>query len=119
MLLLGPKPAGAPRLDRPTLLFLCALFGISIISLLVMRWAGTAVSAMLGAEEYRLLRDNVPWKYIGFGLGGFLLVSATVCLVERRVTWHAAATGAFAVVLIILLYDLPFEDLLLPPNGDV
>ncbi len=55
----------------------------------------------------------------GFGFGGFGMVAALVAYVEGRFSWRATAAGCVAVLLIIAIYDLPFEDLILPPNGDV
>ena len=72
-----------------------------------------------GGEEYRILRDTVPWKYTGFVIGGILLVFSLICFVEERLSWRALLISIGAVVGIILLYDLPFDDVLLPPNGDV
>ena len=42
-----------------------------------------------------------------------------VAFVEGRVSLRALVVAALAVIGIILLYDVPFEDVLLPPNGDV
>ena len=70
-------------------------------------------------DEYRLLRDTVPWKYVGFASGGFVIVAGASSVVEGRFSRSAALAGIVAVLLIIALYDLPFDDLLLPPNGDV
>ena len=77
-------------------------------------------SLLSGAEqEYRLLRDTVPWKYLGFIAGGTLAVTTTVSLLEGRFTLRALLVGLVAVAAMIAIYDLPFDDLLLPPNGDV
>ena len=69
--------------------------------------------------DYRPLRDEIPWKYVGFVCGGGLLIFALIALVERRLRpVRLVLAFAFALALA-LIYDLPFEDLLLPPNGDV
>jgi len=47
------------------------------------------------------------------------MVFALIALTERRCTWRAALIAAVAPALIALCYDAPFDDLLLPPNGDV
>jgi hypothetical protein len=109
--------------DKPNcdnLRFIGAMVGFGIISLLVMRWAGPMVASFFsGGEEYRILRDTVPWKYTGFVIGGIFLVFSLICFVEERLSWRALLISIGAVVGIILLYDVPFDDVLLPPNGDV
>ena len=105
----------------PGLRFLAAFCSICLISLLLMRYVGPAAVSIFGAEgaEYRNLRDEVPWKYLGFAAGGLFLVIALNALVRGRLSLNAVLIGAAAVLAMILLYDLPFDDLLLPPNGDV
>ena len=92
-----------------------------VIAFTIMRWAGP-LSVWLFAEEgrdYRILRDSVPWKHVGYFFGGSLLVAGPIALVERRTRWQSLAIACGATLVLILLYDLPFDDLLLPPNGDV
>ena len=87
-------------------------------SLLV--WTGPLLVSLIAdtGSEYRLLRDTIPWKYSGYLVGGTFLISALISLMEHRVRWQSVAIAVTAVVAMILLYDLPFDDLLLPPNGD-
>ncbi|MEM8730912.1 MAG: hypothetical protein AAGF79_13450 [Pseudomonadota bacterium] len=107
-----------PSLENLTFIGAMCLFGI--IALVAMRWAGPlAVSLFAQGEEYRLLRDTLPWKYIGFATGGGFLVLSMVAFIEERVSILGVFVAILSVVLIILLYDVPFEDVLLPPNGDV
>ncbi len=119
LLLIGAKPDDAARLSRSQVTFLAKIIALIAVSMALMRWTGPLFTAMFDPGEYRLLRDTAPWKYLGFALGGVTLVTGLVSLVERRFSRNAVLTGLFAVALIITLYDLPFEDLLLPPNGDV
>jgi hypothetical protein len=98
--------------------FLISFVAILAVSFALMRWTGPALAA-LGGTEYRPLRATVPWKYLGFALGGWVMVFGLVTLTERRSSWRGALTGALMVVLLIAVYDLPFSDLLLPPNGDL
>ena len=105
-------------LAKANLRYLGAFLAVLIAALLTMRYAGPLAAAALG-EEYRLLRDGVPWKYIGFVLGGGGMIFALAALAEggpriTRLILAFAIAGALA-----LAYDLPFEDLLMPPNGDV
>ncbi|MBU2980484.1 hypothetical protein KO498_01540 [Lentibacter algarum] len=105
--------------SRQNLVFIGAISIVGVIGILLMRWAGPVAASLVAAEEYRLLRDTAPWKYIGFVLGGGTMVFCIVAFVEQRATWRALWVTLVAVIGIIVLYDLPFDDVLLPPNGDV
>lgn len=91
------------------------------ISLLLMRYAGPLILHFFEGSDaqYRLLRDTAPWKYIGFMAGGLWLIISLIVLNERRLRWQHILIALAAVLVLIAFYDLPFEDLLLPPNGDV
>jgi hypothetical protein len=98
-----------------SLVLLLVLLGLSMV---VMRWAGP-LSAYLFNADYRSLRDTVPWKYIGYFLGGFTMVFGLISMVEHRMRWRMVIISILVVVALIIIYDLPFENLQLPPNGDV
>ena len=120
VMLLFERRADSNRPSRDNLIFIGTLTGFGIVSLLLMRWVGPVAAAILaGGEEYRLLRDTVPWKYTGFVVGGGSLIFAMIAFVEERPSWRALWIALGAVAAIIILYDLPFDDVLLPPNGDV
>ena len=118
VLLLFSRP-GAERNGAPFLPFLAALLGIVVVSLVAMRHAGPLAVEMAGAGEYRLLRDTAPWKHVGFVLGGTALVGGLIAILEGRASLRALLVGLGMAFLLIALFDLPFGDLLLPPNGDV
>lgn len=105
-------------LTRDNFYWLGLLLFIIVISMALMRYSGPFV-AMLTGEEYRPLRDTLPWKYIGFLLGGSVLVFVLMALADRRFRGLWLLISILATVLVALFYDLPFEDLVLPPNGDV
>ncbi|MGB0505937.1 MAG: hypothetical protein ACPGGK_07040 [Pikeienuella sp.] len=107
-----------PGLNAANTRYLLGLFAILLISLTIMRYAGPALVAITGGE-YRLLRDTVPFKYIGFVLGGGGMIFALMSLIEGAITAKRLALGMAIALGLALAYDLPFEDLLLPPNGDV
>lgn len=114
----------AAHVVRANICFVATLVGVFLLSMLMMRWSGplTAVvtkAAGLNDADYRDLRDTIPWKYVGFVIGGTTLVSTLMALMERRLTWRAVFMGLLAVAGMIVVFDLPFPDLLLPPNGDV
>ena len=125
--LLALREGRAPDQAAPgwrSLLFIGQVVAALALSIALMRFAGLAAveiaNALDGeAREYRLLRDTTPWKHIGFFLGGAVLIASLIALVEGRFSRRGAVLGALATLAMIAIYDLPFEDLLLPPNGDV
>lgn len=116
--------AGNPPFDRLTGVFFVMLFGIIAVSALLMYWSGPLTVALVGPSDgeaalsYRQLRGAMPWKYIGFVLGGFTLVFGISALIEGKMTWKRALSSIIAVAVLILLFDVPFDTILLPPNGD-
>lgn len=118
------RASDQPVLSRSHVNFLAQLISITVVSILVMRWSGPLVVELLNlfrAEtlDYRLLRATDGWKHIGYILGGISLVAGVISLVQGRMTMRALVVGIIAVAAFIAIFDLPFEDLLLPPNGDV
>ncbi len=112
--------ADQPAFGRRHLVFVLSFVGWTVLSLLVMRYAGPALVAVLGMDmEYRLLRDTLPWKYVGFLIGGTMLISGGISMVEGRVRPQRVLLSLVITTVMMLIYDVPFEDLLLPPNGDV
>lgn len=112
---------GVQYLQCDNLKYLLATLSIITVALAVMRYGGPLLVVLIGEEDasYRLLRDTPPWKYIGFVAGGVLLISGLIAWVERRFRFRFLVIGIIAVLVLIAVYDLPFDDLLLPPNGDV
>jgi hypothetical protein len=88
------------------------------LSMAVMRWAGP-IATHVGSLDYRSLRDTVPWKYIGYFLGGNAMVFGLISMIEGQLRWRVLIISVLAVLTLMLVYDLPFDNLLLPPNGDV
>jgi FtsH-binding integral membrane protein len=114
-------PAAARGL-RQSLLFLFWLGGGLTLSLVLMRWAGPAVVELLRATGadlpvYAALRTTAPWAYIGYALGGTVLVSGPIALFERRLRLRTILIGAGVALLMILVFGVNFPFLLLPPNG--
>ena len=115
------SPGGGPTWAN--LRYLLALLATIIGALLVMTHAGPGVVGIaqsLGSdvESYRNLRATRPWKYTGYLAGGFLLVFALMSYTSHRISGRLALIAAAAVLIMALAYDLPFKNLLLPPNGD-
>ena len=120
----NPPPESVAKADWNVVRFPLVLLALFVSVVVVFRWAGPFavwVAGMFNPDlpEYRLLRDSVPWKYIGFCGGGFLLTLTCIALAERRISRRALWLAVLSPLAIALLYDLPFDDLLLPPNGDV
>ena len=121
VLLPQQEPTG---LSMDSVRYLGTLIGLFIAVLMLMRWTGPAVvwlaSALTGeALQYRLLRDSLPWKYFGYVSGGTGFIYFLSIIADGRGGWRRLGL-AFAITLgFALFYDWPFEDLLLPPNGDV
>ncbi len=113
-----------PLFGGAVLAFLVQLVCIIGISLAIMFWAGHfAVLAFAqpdGAEEvgYRQMRGTYPYKVIGFVLGGTFLVFATTGLIEGKIKLSRLATSLAIVGLLLLVFDVPLDNVLLPPNGD-
>ncbi|MEL7471329.1 MAG: hypothetical protein AAFN27_22950 [Pseudomonadota bacterium] len=110
---------GERRLSLANLTFLASLVCALGVALGLMRWAGPALAELATGADYRPLRDTAPWKYAGFILGGVMMITALIYIVERRWHWSRIVIAVVVTLALALFYDLPFEDLLLPPNGDV
>ncbi len=103
--------------------YLLLLLASIVGALQVMTYAGpwiVGIAQSLGSDvdSYRALRATRPWKYAGYLAGGFLLVFGLMSYTSQRINWRLALIAASAVLIMALAYDLPFKNLLLPPNGD-
>lgn len=115
---LSPK-SDSGSLQRSNLAWIACLLVVISVSLVLIRYSGPAMAGLLTEGGYRPLRDTFPWKYAGHLIGGTLLVSALIGLTVQRYHWSHWIVGFSAALTIALIFDIPFEDLLLPPNGDV
>lgn len=114
----GALRGGAPGLDLANARYIATLLAIIVVSFLAIRYLGPITAGALG-EDYRPLRDTPPWKYIGFVLGGGGMIFALISLGEGRLQLKRLGLALAIAAVLALIYDLPFEDLLMPPNGDV
>lgn len=101
--------------------FYVALFGITLF---VMRYLGpwmiSAVDMFIAADlNYRNLRNIWPLKYLGYVTGGTIMLCALSHFMDQSLTRKRALLFLAITFAIALFFDLPFEDILLPPNGDV
>ncbi|MBT7955174.1 MAG: hypothetical protein HN731_08280 [Rhodospirillaceae bacterium] len=110
-------------LDKHSLSFLLRLTIAIGLGLALMIHTGPLVVDLvnlLGGDlgSYRLQKATFPYKYIGYITGGFVMVFGVIRVVENRFTASAAWVSIFAVIVMTILYDVPFDNLLLPPNGN-
>ena len=112
------RPAPGKSLSRENVIWCVCLLGLFTTSLFAMRYAGPLV-AIWTESGYRPLRATLPWKYIGYLLGGTFMIGGLTGMAMRRLSVKDFAIGFIATLLIALAYDLPFDDLILPPNGDI
>ena len=112
------RPGDGQSLSPENAIWCAILLGLFTLSLVLMRYAGPLAAA--GTESgYRPLRGSLPWKYIGYLLGGTVMIGGLTTLATRRLSAKDFAIGFVATLLIALAYDLPFDGLILPPNGDI
>ena len=65
------------------------------------------------------MRNVWPLKYIGYLIGGTALLCGLSHFMDSGLTRKRALIFFTISVGIALFFDVPFEDILLPPNGDV
>ena len=115
---LGRNRTSNAPIAKTSVCWMLGLFALFAVSLLLMRYAGP-IAASFTETGYRPLRATPPWNYVGFLLGGTVMIGGLTGLATRRFLPRDFAIGFVAALTIALLYDLPFEDLILPPNGDL
>jgi hypothetical protein len=109
-------------LDKQSFVFLARLIVAVSVSLALMVYLGPLVVDLVNAfggeiGSYRHLRATYPYKLISYVVGGFTLIYGIISIVENRFSANGALVSIIAVIVITILYDVPFDNLLLPPNG--
>jgi hypothetical protein len=112
------RSAGNIELSWNSVKFVALMLAVLGLSMALIRWSGPFLAQLLNSD-YRSLRDTVPWKYIGYFLGGNVMVFGLIGLMEHRLRWRILILSLLAVTIMMLAYDLPFKNLMLPPNGDI
>jgi len=118
------RPVSAVEgLDRKSFYFIFRLVIAIAIGLALMMHAGPLLVDLvnaLGGEigTYRNLRGTYPYKIFGYMLGGFALIFGCIGVVENRFTLGSAGVSLLAVIVLTILYEVPFDNMLLPPNGN-
>lgn len=115
-----PVPDSPPPFDAVTLAFFVAFATVVAVSLILLYWAGPVLWSLLGDGErsYRQMRGTAGWKHLSMAIGGTVLVFATISLLEGRVRLDRLLLAFGFTAVLIALFDLPFDTILLPPNGD-
>tara|TARA_R110000796_G_scaffold67892_6_gene155804 strand:+ start:5487 stop:6047 length:561 start_codon:yes stop_codon:yes gene_type:complete len=100
--------------------FFWIVLAVHLVSFVLMFWTGPLLVRLFAADgaTYRLLLDTVPWKYAGFVAGGTFMIFALKSLIERKTTFNSLWIAFVATAVIALCYDVPFDNMQLPPNGD-
>lgn len=111
-------------ISRSQMSFITRIVCMIILGVIIMRYTGPILAELVNifrAEpiEYRLLRATPGWKHVGYISGGISLIAGVIAIVEGKLTRRALITALIAVLAMIAVFDVPFDDLLLPPNGDV
>ena len=115
-----PAEPGPDRRSYKFLLHLAIVIGLGLV---VMVYAGPLAVELLNVffgetGTYRQLKASFPYKYVGYLLGSVIIVTGIIQVVENRFSKSAVWVSVLAVLGLIILYDMPFDNLLLPPNGD-
>lgn len=108
----------SPGLSRANWIWMLKLLVVFGLSLMLIRYAGPAFG-LLTESGYRPLRGSLPWKLTGFVMGGAVLIAGLGSLVRGHFAMTDLIVGLVAALIMALAYDLPFDDLVLPPNGDL
>ncbi len=121
---IGGETDEAGQLSIRNLKFLACFSAILIAGLTIMFWFGPLVTATLGAmglidQSYRQLVDTVPYKYLGYLVGGFAMTTALVWWTEGRLRPRAVYTVVAVLAACILIFDILLDNILLPPNADI
>ena len=124
LLLVERRVPDQPAFTLRNLRFIALSAAIVVAGFLIMRFTGPltvdVVNLLTGGElQYRLLRDSAPWKFIGYFIGGIFVVAGLMAQTEGGITRKNLGIATAVVIALILIFDVPFDDLLLPPNGDV
>jgi hypothetical protein len=115
--------SGKEGLDKNSFSFLLRLAIAIGLGLALMIHTGPLVVDLinlLGGDlgSYRLQKATFPYKYIGYITGSFVMIFGVIRVVENRFSASAAWVSILAVIVMTILYDVPFDNLLLPPNGN-
>lgn len=102
-------------LVRFHLVVLAALFTMYVLGPLVV----SAVNALFGSElKYKALVDTIPYKYVGYAVGGCLLTVPLIAWAERGLRIRSFIIVLATIIASILIFDVLLSNVQLPPNAD-
>ena len=115
--------ARSGRLTRENLRFLVLFHIIVIAGLAVMYWLGpltVSLANLAGITDlsYRQLVDTVPYKYVGYVAGGFLMTASLITWTEGGLQRRSLFTVLAVIAASILVFDVLLNNVQLPPNAD-
>jgi hypothetical protein len=119
----GGEPVGGIGLANLAFLARAAL--VTILSLLVMNWAGPALVGITNAvglteaSGYRALSGTFPFNVAGFFLGATLLTCAFLYITRHELRPRDGLIAASTAALLILLFAGLLDNVQLPPNADL
>ena len=77
----------------------------------------TAINAVQGSSlSYRELVDTVPYKYVGYIVGGCRLTLPIIIWAEGRLRVRAVIVVLTVIAVSIVIFDLLLSNVQLPPN---
>ena len=114
-------PSG--RLTRANIVFLVLFHAIVIAGLAVMYWLGPLTASLANLAgitdlTYRQLVDTVPYKYVGYIAGAFLMTASLIRWTEGGLRRRSLFTVLAVIAGSILVFDVLLNNVQLPPNAD-
>ncbi|MDA7948369.1 MAG: hypothetical protein MPJ78_12950 [Hyphomicrobiaceae bacterium] len=110
-------------LSRDDLMFLVLFNLVVVCGLAAMYWLGplavSIANAISGNElTYRQMVDTFPYKYIGYGVGGFIMTASLIAWAEAGLRWQAIVAVMSVIAVSIVVFDILLINVQLPPNAD-
>ncbi|MGI9523223.1 MAG: hypothetical protein ACR2PG_16425 [Hyphomicrobiaceae bacterium] len=79
----------------------------------------SAINVIHGSDlQYKALVDTVPYKYVGYAVGGSLLALPLIAWAEGGLRLRSIIIVCAMIVVSILIFDVLLNNVQLPPNAD-
>ena len=119
----GRAESDSGRISSDNLKFLAVFLLIVGTGLTFMYWLGPAVVGLLNAigildGSYRNYSDTVPYKYLGYIVGGAMMTLGIIRWTEGRFRGIAVLAVLGILIISVLIFDVALKNVLLPPNAD-